>query len=52
MEDFQDPKEFEAANEKFLKQMQTFERKKNEQLSVTLETGEMPPGVTGFDPRR
>ena len=50
MEDFQDPKEFEAANEKFLKQMQTFERKKNEQLSVTLETGEMPPGVTGLIP--
>ena len=49
-EDFQDPKEFEAANEKFLKQMQTFERKKNEALRVTLETGEMPPGVTGLIP--
>ena len=49
-EDFEDPKEFEAANEKFLKQMQTFERKKNDALRVTLETGEMPPGVTGLIP--
>ena len=49
-EDFQDPKEYEAANEKFLKQMQTFERKKNETLRVTLETGEMPNGVTGLIP--
>ena len=50
MEDFQDPKEFEAANEKFIKQMQTFEKKKNAALSATLETGEMPPGVTGLIP--
>ena len=49
-EDFQDPKEYEAANEKFLKQMQTFERKKNETLRVTLESGEMPNGVTGLIP--
>ena len=49
-EDFEDPKEFETANDKFIKQMQTFERKKNEALRVTLETGEMPPGVTGLIP--
>jgi hypothetical protein len=50
MEDFQDPKEYEAANEKFLKQMATFEKKKTNLLSVTLESGEMPPGVTGLIP--
>ena len=50
IEDFQDPKEFEAANEKFLKQMATFEKKKANLLSVTLESGEMPPGVTGLIP--
>ena len=50
IEDFEDPKEFEAANEKFLKQMATFEKKKANLLSVTLESGEMPPGVTGLIP--
>ena len=50
MEDFQDPKEYEAANEKFYKQMATFEKKKANLLSVTLESGEMPQGVTGLIP--
>ena len=50
IEDFQDPKEFEAANEKFIKQMASFEKKKANLLSVTLESGEMPPGVTGLIP--
>ena len=50
MEDFQDPKEYEAANEKFYKQMATFEKKKADLLSVTLESGEMPNGVTGLIP--
>ena len=49
-EDFEDPKEFEAMNEKFLKQMATFEKKKTDLLRVTLESGEMPPGVTGLIP--
>ena len=49
-EDFQDPKEYEAANEKFYKQMAAFEKKKTNLLSVTLESGEMPPGVTGLIP--
>ena len=49
-EEFQDPEEFQKANEKYLKQMQLFERKKNEALSATLESGEMPPGVTGLIP--
>ena len=50
IEDFQDPKEFEAANEKFYKQIAAFEKKKSDLLSVTLESGEMPPGVTGLIP--
>ena len=50
MEDFEDPKEYEAANEKFYKQMATFEKKKANLLSVTLESGEMPQGVTGLIP--
>ena len=50
MEDFQDPKEYEAANEKFLKQMATYEKKKTDLLGVTLESGEMPNGVTGLIP--
>ena len=50
MEDFQDPKEYEAANEKFLKQMATYEKKKTNLLGVTLESGEMPNGVTGLIP--
>ena len=49
-EDFQDPAEFEAENEKFLKKMQSFERKKQQLLTATLETGDMPPGVTGLIP--
>ena len=50
MEDFQDPKEYEAANEKFLKKMATYEKKKTDLLGVTLESGEMPNGVTGLIP--
>ena len=49
-EEFEDAEEFQIANEKYLKQMQAFERKKNEALSATLESGEMPPGVTGLIP--
>ena len=50
MEDFQDPKEYEAANEKFMKQMATYQKKKTDLLGVTLESGEMPDGVTGLIP--
>ena len=34
-EDFQDPQEYEKANEKYLKERQKFERKRNEALSAT-----------------
>ena len=50
MEDYQDMKEFEADNDKFMKKMATFEKKKNDLLRVTLDSGEMPPGVTGLIP--
>ena len=50
IEDFEDPQEFEIENEKFLKKMQSFERKKTDLLRVTLESGEMPQGVTGLIP--
>ena len=50
MEEFQDPIEYEQANEKFLKATAIFERERNEALSATLEAGEMPPGVTGLVP--
>ena len=49
-EDFQDPQEFEKANNKYMKELQKFERKKQDLLRVTLESGEMPPGVTGLIP--
>ena len=49
-EDFQDPAEYEVANEKFLKATQKFEQQRQELLRVTLESGEMPPGVTGLVP--
>jgi len=50
VEEFQDPAEFEKANEKYMKQLATFEKKKQEALRATLESGNMPPGVTGLVP--
>ena len=50
VEDFQDPKEYAAAEEKFTKAFQKYERKRMDLLRVTLESGEMPPGVTGLVP--
>ena len=49
-EDYQDPKEFQAENEKFLKRMAAYEKKRTNLLGVTLESGEMPNGVTGLIP--
>ena len=50
IEEFQDPMEFQAANDKYMKDIQKFERKKQEALRATLESGDMPPGVTGLVP--
>ena len=49
-EDFQDPAEFQVANDKYMKELQKFEAKKQEMLRATLESGDMPPGVTGLVP--
>ena len=49
-EDFQNPEEYAQANEIYLKEFQKFEQTRNQLLSATLETGEMPPGVTGLIP--
>ena len=49
MEDFQDPKEFEAENEKVSsKSCKLMSVKRMNALAVTLETGEMLDGVTGL----
>ena len=49
-EDFEDPALYEQANEIYMQQMQQFEQTRQELLSATLETGDMPPGVTGLIP--
>ena len=49
-EDFETEEEFVAAEEKFMKQYNTFMRKRDEGIRATLDAGEMPPGVTGLIP--
>ena len=49
-EDYEDPEEFEADMEKHIKKMETFTRKREEMIRATLDSGEMPPGVTGLIP--
>ncbi len=49
-EEFEDEKQFVAAQEKYVKQMETFTRKREEAIRATLDSGEMPPGVTGLIP--
>jgi hypothetical protein len=49
-EEFQDPEEYMKANEKYMKDLAKFEKQRNDELSATLESGDMPPGVTGLIP--
>ena len=49
-EDFETPEEFEKANQKFLKAYEAFSIQRDEELRVRLDSGEMPPGVTGLIP--
>lgn len=49
-EDFETPEEFTAANEAFLRMSAAYEKRKTNLLGVTLESGEMPDGVTGLIP--
>ena len=49
-EDFEDPNEYEKVNEKYFKDMEKFVQKRDESLSATLDTGELPNGITGLIP--
>ena len=45
-----DPEAFQAAMEKYQKAVQKFTQQRDESISATLESGEMPPGVVGLIP--
>ena len=49
-EDYQDPEEFEKENEKYFKKYEKFVKERDELLRATLDTGDIPPGVTGLIP--
>jgi len=49
-EDYPDPEEYAKVNEKYFKLMAKYERTRTDALNATLESGEMPPGVTGLIP--
>ena len=49
-EDFQDPEEYQKAQQKYTKQLQTFTKKRQEMIRVSLDAGDIPPGVTGLIP--
>ena len=49
-EDFENPEEYQAAQEKYVKDLQKFSQTREEQIRATLDAGEMPPGVTGLVP--
>jgi len=42
--------QYTAANDKFIKAFQKYEQQRSEAIRVTLETGDMPNGVTGLIP--
>lgn len=49
-EDFQNPEEFQAANDKYMKAFALYENQRTDSVRATLELGEMPDGVTGLIP--
>jgi len=49
-EEFQDPEEYAAAMEKHIAAMEKFTKKREEAIRVSLDTGEMPTGITGLIP--
>ena len=49
-EEFENPEDYQAANEQFLKDYEQFELTRAESIRVTLDSGEMPTGVTGLIP--
>jgi hypothetical protein len=49
-EDFPTPEEYQIANDQFTGNYQDFVTARDEQLRATLDSGEIPPGVTGLIP--
>ena len=49
-EDFQDPEEYQAAMDKHAKETQKYLRIRTDEMRARLDSGEMPPGVTGLIP--
>jgi hypothetical protein len=49
-EDFETPELYEQANEAFMSAYVLYEQKKADSIRATLETGDMPEGVTGLIP--
>ena len=49
-EDFPDPEQYQIAMDQYMGDYQDFISARDEQVRVTLDEGEMPPGVTGLIP--
>ena len=49
-EDFPTPEEYQKANDKFTGAYSDFVTLRDDQIRATLDSGEMPPGVTGLIP--
>jgi len=49
-EDFETPELFEAANEAFMAAFVLYEKARTDSIRATLDSGEMPDGVTGLIP--
>ena len=49
-EDFETPEEYEIANDQFTGDYQDYVTARDDELRATLDSGEIPPGVTGLIP--
>ena len=49
-EDFETPEEYQLANDQFTGDYQDFVTARDDELRATLDSGEIPPGVTGLIP--
>ena len=49
-EDYPSPEEYQVANEMFLTAYQAFVQERDNELRARLDSGEIPPGVTGLIP--
>ena len=50
IEDFENPEEFEKASQLYKDAVIAFEKVRDDELRAKLDTGEIPPGVTGLIP--